>query len=65
MASVPQPRNRLENREDKNDEVSRGVWKAVETRTEEVRMAKAKAERSQSRSRKKARRKGNEEAKRE
>ena len=40
------------------------MWEAVETRTGEIRVAKAEGGRSQGRSRKRARRKGEEEAKR-
>ena len=42
MASTPQSRNRLENRGGEDDEISRRVWKAVETEIREVRMAEAK-----------------------
>ena len=38
MVSTPQPRNRLENRGSKNDEVSRGVQKIVETSARKVRL---------------------------
>ena len=55
MASMPQPRNRLENQGSENDKVSRGMWKAVETGTGEVRMGETKEERSEGKSRKKVR----------
>ena len=38
IASIPQSRNRLENRRGKNNEVSRKVWKAVEAGSGEVRL---------------------------
>jgi len=52
MASIPQFRNRLENRRGKNDEVSRRVWKAVEASSEEVRLGETEGERREGRSRK-------------
>ena len=55
MASIPQPRNRLENQGSENDKVSRGMWKAVETGTGEVRIRETKEERSEGKSRKKVR----------
>jgi len=55
---MSQPRNRLENRGGENDEMSRGVWKAVETSTEEVRIGETKEERNKRRSRKEAGGKG-------
>ena len=54
VASMSQPRNRLENRGGENDEMLRGVWKAVETSTGEVRMGETKGGRSKKESRKKA-----------
>ena len=57
IASMSQPRDRLENRKGKDDEVSRGMWKAVETGTGEIRMGETKGRRSERRSRKKTRRK--------
>ena len=55
MASIPQPRNRLENQGSENDKVSRGMWKAVEIGTGEVRIRETKEERSEGKSRKKVR----------
>ena len=52
MINMSQPRNRLENRGDENDKMSRGVWKVVETGTGEVRMGETKGERSKRRSKK-------------
>ena len=52
VASTSQPRNRLENRGDENDKISRGVWKAVETSTGEIGIGETKGERSKRRSRK-------------
>jgi len=62
MASMPQPRNRLEDKGGKDDEVSRGVWEAMETCADEVRMVEAKREGGQRRSGKKIEREGEEEA---
>ena len=58
MASMPQPRNRLENKRGKDDEVSRGVWKVMETYARKVRMAKVKGGGGQRKSRKKTEREG-------
>ena len=52
MINMSQPRNRLENRGDENDKMSRGVWKVVETGTGEVRIGETKGERSKRRSKK-------------
>jgi len=57
VASTPQSRNRLENRRGEDDEVPRGMWKAVETGAREVRVGKAKERRSKERSKEKERRK--------
>ena len=46
VASTLQPRNRLENRESENDEMLRGVWKAVETSTGEVSIGETKEAKS-------------------
>ena len=54
VASMLQPRNRLENQGSENNEVSRGMWKAVETGTGEVSMGETKGGRSEERSGKKA-----------
>jgi len=53
MASTPQSRNRLENQRSENDEVSRGMWKAVETGIGKVRMGETKGGRSKRKSGKK------------
>jgi len=45
----------LENRRGEDDEMSRGMWKAVEANTGKVRMAEIEGERSKGRSRKKTR----------
>ena len=58
VASMSQPRNRLENRGSENDEMPRGVWKVVETSIGKVRMGETKGGRSKKRSRKKAGGKG-------
>jgi len=56
MVSMPQSRNRLENGRGKNNEVPRGVQKAVEANTGKVGMAEAEGRRSKKRSRKEMRR---------
>jgi len=48
-----QSRNRLENRQSENDEISRRVWKAVEARSGKIRMGKTEEGGSKRRSRKK------------
>ena len=50
----------MENRGGKDDEVSRRVWKAVETGAGEVRMGETRGRRSKRGSRKEERRKGEE-----
>ena len=57
VVSTPQSRNRLENRESKNDKVSRRVWKTVETSAREVGLGETEGERSKKGSRKKIERK--------
>ena len=47
----------MENRESKNDEMSRGVWKAVETETGKVRVAETEERREKRRSQKETERK--------
>jgi len=42
IASSPQPRDQLEDRGSENDEMPRRVWKAMETGTGEIWLAKAK-----------------------
>jgi len=58
MASSSQPRNRLEDERGKNDEVLRRMWKTMETKTENDRMAEAEGGRGKGKSRKEMRRKG-------
>ena len=42
LASMPQPRDRLENRRGTDDKMSRGVWKEMENwKTDKARIAKA------------------------
>ena len=53
MVSTPQPRNRLENRGSKNDEMPKGVWKTVETSARKVRLEETEGGRSERESRKK------------
>jgi len=40
----------LKNRGSENDEISRGIWKAVETEIEKVRMAETEGRREKERS---------------
>ena len=42
---MPQSQNQLENRRSKNDKVSRGMWKAMETKAGKVMLTEAKGER--------------------
>jgi len=42
IASLPQSRDQLENRGDKDDEIFQRVWKLVETKAEKVRVGKIK-----------------------
>jgi len=46
VVSMPQPRDRLENRRGKNDEVSGRMQETVETSAEEIRMEKAEGGKS-------------------
>jgi len=48
---MPQSRNRLENRESKDDEVFRRMWKTIEASLGEVRLGKTKGGGDQRRSR--------------
>ena len=57
VVNTSQPRNRLENRESKNDEVPRRVWKTVETSAREVGLGETEGGRSKRGSRKKIGRK--------
>ena len=54
VASMLQPRNRLENRRSKDDEVPRGMWEAVEASSGKIRVGEIERRRSQGESRKKA-----------
>jgi len=56
VSSMPQPRNKLENRRGKNDEVSRRMWETVETSAGEIRVGKTEGGRSKGRSREEMRR---------
>ena len=49
IASLPQSWDWLENRRSKDDKVSRRMWKAVETKVEEVRMVEAEERRKEKR----------------
>ena len=57
VVNTSQPRNRLENRESKNDEVPKRVWKTVETSAREVGLGETEGGRSKRGSRKKIGRK--------
>ena len=50
MVSVPQPRNRLEDRRGKDDEISGGVWKIVEANSRKIRVAETERRRGKRRS---------------
>jgi len=52
MVGPAQSRDRLEDRRGKNDEMFRGVWKAVEVNIEKIRVAETEGGRSKGRSRK-------------
>ena len=52
MVGPVQSRDRLEDRRGKDDEISRGVLKAVETNIEKIGVAETEGERSKGRSRK-------------
>jgi len=58
VASIPQPRDRLEDRRSEDDEVPGGMWKTVEVSSGEVGIGKTKEERNERGSRKKMRGKG-------
>jgi len=45
VASMPQSRNKLENRRGTNNEMPREMWKEIENKTDEARMAKVARER--------------------
>ena len=64
MVSLTQFRDRLEDRRGKDDKMSKGVWKTVETNAGKIGVAETKGERGKRRSRKGTRKKrGKEEAK--
>ena len=64
MASLPQSRNKLEDRRGKDNKMSRGVWKTVEANAGKIRMAEIEGGRGKGGSRKEMRRKrGKEETK--
>ena len=57
MASLPQSRNKLEDRRGKDNKMSRGVWKTVEANAGKIRIAETEGGRGKGRSRKEMRRK--------
>ena len=61
MVGLVQSRDRLENGRGKDNKMSRGVWKAVETSAEKIGMGKAERRGSKGRSQEEERRKGQEE----
>jgi len=63
LASIPQPRDRLENRRSTDDKMSREIWKEIENRkTDKARMEKARSKRKK-RSKREAKREEREERK--
>jgi len=56
MASISQPRDRLEDRRSEDDKVPRGMWKAVEASSGEIRMRKAEGRKRKRKSEEEARR---------
>ena len=61
VACMPQFWDWLEDWRGKDDEMSRGMWKAVKTKAREVRMAEVEKESEKRRSEKKKRRKNQKE----
>ena len=57
MACLPQSWNWLENGRSKDDEMSGGMWKAMETKAEKVRIAEVEKRREERRGKRKIRRK--------
>ena len=57
IASMPQSGNWLENRRSQDDEVSRRMWKAVETEAGEIKVAETERRGDKRKSRKRMRRK--------
>ena len=53
----------MENRRGKDDEMSGGMWEAVETKAEKIRVTQVQGRRSKRRSRKEMRREGGEKEK--
>ena len=52
---MPQPRNRLEDRRGKDNEMSGGVWKIVEANVRKIRVTETERRRDKGRSRKEMR----------
>ena len=52
---MPQPRNKLEDKRGKDDEMSRGVWKTVEANVRKIGVAETERRRGKGRSRKEMR----------
>ena len=64
MVGSAQSRNKLEDRRDKDNKMSRGMWKAVETNTGKIGVAETERRRGKGRSRKEMREERREKAKR-
>ena len=56
MACMLQSWNQLEDRRSKNNKVSKGMWEAIETKAEKVRLAEAKGGRRKRKKEKETRR---------
>ena len=55
MVSMPQPRNKLEDKRGKDNEMSKEVWKIVEANIKKIEMAETEKRREKGRSRKEMR----------
>ena len=55
MVSMPQPRNKLEDKRGKDDEMSKEVWKTVEANIKKIEVAETEKRRGKGRSRKEMR----------
>ena len=55
MVSMPQPRNKLEDKRGKDNEMSKEVWKTVEANIKKIEVAETEKRRGKGRSRKEMR----------
>ena len=55
MVSMPQPRNKLEDKRGKDNEMSKEVWKIVEANIKKIEVAETEKRREKGRSRKEMR----------